>query len=192
MYDITTSITLLLGAINCLLLPHTIPAACRPPPLNSSVDLPAYVISLPQSSTRRALLEPLLNKHAARVTYVQPFDGRKQQPMVKACTLHLSRTPCPTSSDSFTICAWRWGSCAPTHALQGDLPANTNVEGFQHFSSITLPPSCRATTAVQLAVTMSHLKASCSFCQVALHVCIHAASFSIKYTQGSTGAHVQA
>jgi hypothetical protein len=39
----------------------------------------AYVISMPQSQGRREVLDPVLRKHAARVTYVQPFDGRKQQ-----------------------------------------------------------------------------------------------------------------
>ncbi len=38
-----------------------------------------YVISLPHSEGRRMLLEPVLKRHASNVTYVQPFDGRKQQ-----------------------------------------------------------------------------------------------------------------
>ena len=51
------------------------------------------------------------------------------------------------------------------------MPAYTNVDGFQHFSSIALPPYCSATTTVQLAVTMSHLKACCA-CNL---LCMHAA-----------------
>ena len=42
--------------------------------------------------------------------------------------------------------------------MQGALPANLNVEGYQHFN-ITLPDCCRDTTAVQLSVAFSHLKA---------------------------------
>ena len=66
--------------------PHHLLLPAGRPPLNFSVPLPAYVISLKHSSTRRGLLEPLLKKHAGKVTYVQPFDGRKQQPVVKAWT----------------------------------------------------------------------------------------------------------
>lgn len=42
---------------------------------------------------------------------------------------------------------------------QDDLPANINVEGYQHFN-MTLAVSCNGILAGQLACTMSHLKAS--------------------------------
>ena len=39
--------------------------------------LPTFLISLPRSKERRALLEPVLLQHAANVTLVHAFDGRR-------------------------------------------------------------------------------------------------------------------
>lgn len=47
----------------------------------ASANLSTYVISLPESRDRRAVLMPVLHKHSASVHHVEAFDGRMQQSM---------------------------------------------------------------------------------------------------------------
>jgi hypothetical protein len=45
------------------------------------VKLPAFLVSLPRSSSRREHLEPQLRKYAANITWVVAYDGWRQIPL---------------------------------------------------------------------------------------------------------------
>ncbi|CAL5220631.1 g2674 [Coccomyxa viridis] len=92
---------------------------------NPALDLPVFLLSLPQSQARRTAIEPRIRMHASNLTLVQPYDGRRPR----------------------------------MERIEGQqVPANLNVEGYEELD-IRLPATCLGTTAVQLAVAVSHLKA---------------------------------
>ena len=44
---------------------------------NPALDLPVFLLSLPQSQARRTAIEPRIRMHASNLTLVQPYDGRR-------------------------------------------------------------------------------------------------------------------
>ena len=52
-----------------------------------SLDLPVFLLSLPQSAARRRAIEPQIRLHVSNISLVQPYDGRRRRELAdQACT----------------------------------------------------------------------------------------------------------
>ena len=64
-----------------------------------TLDLPVFLLSLPQSAARRRAIEPQIRAHVNNISLVQPYDGRRRRQLAdQACTrphiLHRSILHC--------------------------------------------------------------------------------------------------
>ena len=89
-------------------------------PKKPSMDVPVFLISLPQSEARRAAFEPAIRTHASNVTLVQPYDGRRRRfsatPVAAPSCSEILTYMCEQSLGNNVSSQWRlsWRA-APRH-----------------------------------------------------------------------------